>query len=173
MIFLSEKEESSSFKIRFAGVEDVAAITIISYDIWQDEFRSFISKDILDNINLQRQMILSRKKLLDGRKMLVMEDYNNEIIGYSSFGPVMENVGLKGFEIYSLYISKKHQSNGLGGILLLETEKKINSNKVILINVIQNNSKARKFCENNGYRHDPSNDGMFHGVTGSAAYIKN
>ena len=158
------------FKIRSANLNDATAIATIGFKSWHDSYTGLISEEHLSSINLNQQIDKCGLAIKNGKNFLIATDDLNTPIGYTQFG--IGRASPKENEIYALYVSKHIRSKGLGSILLFEVEKRFASSKPILIRVLKENLRARKFIETNQYRYVSGRDGIFRGIAPDVAYVK-
>lgn len=161
------------YNIRLANESDAVAIASIGYNAWQDTYKEMIPNEFLESIDLYQQVKQCEKKLKEGAEILIATNERNLPIGYCSFGLSADLLYPKELEIYSLYVSKDFRSKGLGGILLFEVERRMSSLRPILVRVLKENKRARKFFEQNGYKYISGRDGVFRNVAPDVAYVKN
>jgi ribosomal protein S18 acetylase RimI-like enzyme len=101
--------------IRQARIEDAAGIAKVHVDTWRTTYPGIVPQDYLDNLSYethtQRWITwLSNPKTY----AYVAEDEPGQIVGFVSGGPLHDDDPQYAAELYSIYILKGHQGQGIG-----------------------------------------------------------
>lgn len=107
--------------IRFATINDTKALAFINYTSWQETYRGIIDDSFLDTLNIEN---LNGKwqSFFNGdpnKILLVVENENNEVIGYCCAGMARMNKNNFQSEIYALYLLKTYHHRGWGKQLFI------------------------------------------------------
>ncbi|NNF00913.1 MAG: GNAT family N-acetyltransferase, partial [Pyrinomonadaceae bacterium] len=87
---------------------------------------------------------------------LVKTDEQNNIIGWSSFGPSRDDDGADKGELYAIYLLSDYWGMGYGRSLMKSSESLIIDMgfSTITLWVLELNIRTRRFYEKSGYQHD-------------------
>ncbi|MEU0584457.1 GNAT family N-acetyltransferase [Streptomyces sp. NPDC006132] len=127
---------------------------------WQHAYRGMIPQSYLDGLSVAQDAERHRTRLAraDGRAVnLVAEDARGEVVGWSCHGPYREGEVLTDdAELYAVYVHPDHLGQGAGRALLAEslTHCAAAGHGRLLLWVLKENVRARRFYERAGFRAD-------------------
>lgn len=110
-----------NFKIRMARQEDANEITKVHVDVWRTTYRRIIPDHILDGLSYEQKAESNKAELLKSdskSNFFVAEDDQEKVIGFVKCGPNRECNKNYEAEIYSIYLLKEFQGQGIGKSLL-------------------------------------------------------
>ncbi len=168
--------------VRYGSAEDAEAISRVRRDAWRAAYAGIITAEIIERVtgvpdtDRERALFVSRP----WRRTLVAEQAPSapapsvapvtEIIGYASFGPerdvngapLPERAGRDGSprprcaELYALYVTPAWWSTGAGRDLMRRVleETRAGGYPRIILWVLEQNARARRFYERSGFRLD-------------------
>ncbi|CAL9288312.1 GNAT family N-acetyltransferase [Streptomyces olindensis] len=128
---------------------------------WQHAYRGMVPQSYLDGLSVaedaerRRRMHLARAE--GGVVNLVAEDPGGEIVGWACHGPYREGEVLtEEAELYALYVHPDRVGQGAGQALLVEslTRCAAAGRGRLLLWVLKENARARRFYERSGFRPD-------------------
>jgi ribosomal protein S18 acetylase RimI-like enzyme len=112
-------------KIRKAVVADVAGVAKVHVDGWKTTYENLIPDEYISKLTYEKRVKLWEAVIPNGT-VFVAEDQNGQIIGFADGG--RERTGdyqeYKG-EIYSIYILKSYQRQGIGKRLIKAVVKEL------------------------------------------------
>ncbi|MGE5405125.1 MAG: N-acetyltransferase family protein [Candidatus Saccharibacteria bacterium] len=109
--------------IRNALVADASAIARLNVDTWRSSYCGLVPEEYLAGLsygvkeNAFRELLLNQQ---NGTFGLVAETAG-EIVGHLFAGPEREGNQNYRAEIFAIYVSKEHQSQGIGLVLMKES----------------------------------------------------
>ncbi|MEU0724490.1 GNAT family N-acetyltransferase [Streptomyces sp. NPDC006140] len=127
---------------------------------WQHAYRGMIPQSYLDGLSVAEDAERHRTRLAraDGRVVnLVAEDARGEVVGWACHGPYREGEVLTDdAELYAVYVHPDHLGQGAGQALLAEslTRCAAAGHGRLLLWVLKENVRARRFYERAGFRAD-------------------
>ena len=159
--------------VRYGSAVDAEAISRVRHDAWRAAYTGIIAAGIIDratsvsDTDRERALFVSRP----WRRTLVAEPAPvAEVIGYASFGPergvngapLPERARRDGSprprcaELYALYVTPAWWSTGTGRDLMCRVldETKAGGYPRIVLWVLEQNARARRFYERSGFRLD-------------------
>lgn len=108
-------------KIRLASLNDIEGIAKVHLESWKTTYKNIISDSYLSNITLEgriRNWTWVFNNSNNGEVIYVLEDENNQIIGFLSGGKSRESNLEYEAELYAIYLLKDAQSKGYGRLLV-------------------------------------------------------
>ncbi|MGD6819051.1 N-acetyltransferase family protein [Metabacillus sp. 84] len=134
------------FKIRKAAEEDIKAIAKVHVDSWRSTYREIVDSDYLRSLTYEEKE--KQWAQADLNQLILAEDEDGRIVGFSSYGK--ERSEKHGFdsEIYAIYLYEEVQRKGIGSALLLNSIDDLiqMGHQSVLVWVISDNP-ARGFYE--------------------------
>jgi GNAT superfamily N-acetyltransferase len=131
---------------------------------WQHAYRGMMPQSYLDGLDVERDAERRREYLAraDGAVVnLVAEDAGGEIVGWACHGPYREGEVLTAdAELYAIYVHPDHLGRGAGRALLAEllTRCAAAGHGRLLLWVLKENVRARRFYERAGFRPDDAEE---------------
>jgi len=162
--------------IRKALPEDALKLTTIHDACWQSAYSGIIPHEyLMDRISRQEQRVINIKNFLaDPNCGMYCVEINNKIIGRLAFAKCEDSDKQKAGEIGSIYLLEEFWNKGYGKEMLdfaLTNLRNMEFNEIILW-VLEENTRARKFYEKHGFVLDGANRELNYGRTlNSLRYI--
>lgn len=165
--------------VRNARPGDETAIGMIHVASWQETYQGYMPQDFLDGLDVSQRIEFWRQRLLttptaadqrrSSRGVVVMVDESSQhqeggesIIGFAMFGPsrdvdVEDNQRLTG-EVDAIYLQPGSTGKGFGRLLMnaVITELAQSGYEEVILWVLDNNARARRFYEGLGWAADGS-----------------
>lgn len=147
-------------RVREMTLSDCDRVAEIRVRGWQHAYRGMIPQSYLDGLSVAQDAERHRTRLAraDGRAVnLVAEDARGEVVGWSCHGPYREGEVLTDdAELYAVYVHPDHLGQGAGRALLAEslTHCAAAGHGRLLLWVLKENVRARRFYERAGFRAD-------------------
>lgn len=139
------------FSVRLAVLEDAAAIGAVHANSWKTAYQGIIHQSFLDSIDidLRIQGAINRIKNPAAKTLVLVENTQQQVVGFSDVGPCREKKVDSDGELYAIYLFKEYQGYG-GGRLLFEASisaaKEMRFSKM-MVYVLEQNTLSRKFYE--------------------------
>jgi L-amino acid N-acyltransferase YncA len=120
--------------IRKAKLLDAPAIAKAHIDAWRNNYKGIVADDFLSNMDYRKRTERWNKILSQNASSTFVAIENDEILGFASAGKNRDDNIYKG-ELYSMYMTMRHQKRGIG-LKLIQTavdyllENKMNSMSV-------------------------------------------
>ena len=132
--------------IRKALPEDSSVVGRVHSDAWKSAYRGIFPDDYIDNDNASKRAEEFLESVKDGKCTYFILEENGLAAGIVK--TCEDNNSL---EIESIYILEEHRGKGLGGQFIdyIKTYKPYDS---IFLWVLEVNTKARRFYEQNGFK---------------------
>jgi len=108
-------------KIRLASLNDVEGIAKVHLESWNTTYKNIISDSYLSNLTLEgriRNWTWVFNNSNNGDVIIVIEDENNQIVGFLSGGKSRETNLEYDAELYAIYLLEDAQSKGYGKLLV-------------------------------------------------------
>lgn len=140
-------------RIRASRTEDASKIARVHVDSWRETYQGIVSQSFLSSLSYREREKWWHQRLLrpeQERSIFVAENVDNEMVGFACGGPAREEKypDYDG-ELYSIYILKKGQRQGVGKKLLQSVARDLlqKGYHSMLVWVIADNWPARRFYE--------------------------
>lgn len=132
--------------IRKALPEDSSVVGRVHSDAWKSAYRGIFPDEYIDNDNASKRAEEFLESVKDGKCTYFILEENGQAAGIVK--TCEDNNSL---EIESIYILEEHRGKGLGGQFIdyIKTYKPYDS---IFLWVLEVNTKARRFYEQNGFK---------------------
>ena len=114
--------------IREATQSDANGIAKVHVDCWRSTYDGIVPVDFLADLSYQESESFWRDILSDSNMpgfVYVAVNDAGKIVGYIAGGPEREGDRLYEGELYSIYILKEFQGQGIGGSLITAASKKL------------------------------------------------
>jgi len=143
--------------VRPARVEDATAIAEVHVRTWQAAYAHVFGTKRLAELDVQRRAASWRQGLADLRPhetVLVAEDEDGRVVGFASVGesPVAADEG----ELHAIYVLPEAWGDGTGRSLVAAAVDALRSEgfRAAILWVLEDNPRARRFYEREGWRVD-------------------
>ncbi|GAA4319853.1 GNAT family N-acetyltransferase [Streptomyces venetus] len=150
----------TGLRIREMTLADCDRVAEIRVGGWQSAYRGLIPQSYLDGLSVREDAERRRTHLTrsDGSVVnLVAEGTGGEITGWACHGPYRDGEALTpDAELYALYVHPDRVGQGVGRALLTESVTRCSAagHDRMLLWVLQENSRARRFYERAGFHAD-------------------
>ena len=140
------------FNIREAMLEDAEAIAEVHVNSWKSTYADLINEQDMSNITIENRKALWETVLKmpkEKQPVLVVQDSQEQIVGFISGGKERtKRFGFDG-EIYAIYLLENYQRKGLGAMLLEAFAKKMEQNgyKSLLVWVLTENPSNKFYLD--------------------------
>ncbi len=141
--------------IRKAEKKDIESIAKIGIATWRDAYKEIISDDYLSSLSVEKR-IAKFSEIFENpenfEEKFFVAEADDAIIGFAICGKIRENLqDIKG-ELYAIYVLPQFQKSGAGKALLACVNNFLKSQELwpMLVYVLKDNLKARKFYEKTG-----------------------
>ncbi|MEV6957929.1 GNAT family N-acetyltransferase [Streptomyces sp. NPDC051207] len=137
-----------------ADCEGVAEVRVRG---WQSAYRGLMPQPYLDALDVaedaaRRRALLARG---DARVVDLVAELDGEITGWAAHGPYRDGDGTaRDAELYALYVRPDRIGQGIGRALLAESVRRCAGRGRMLLRVLRDNARARRFYERAGFRAD-------------------
>jgi len=128
---------------------DIAKLLV---HIWQTCYLDFLPKEFLENLDIEHQTRRHRQKLADGIPYFVDLSPQEEVIGFTSFGPARSIERSTEMELYTLYVHPDHHKQGIGSSLLYKVLQELPSTQHGIIVEVMEENPFREFYVKNGFK---------------------
>jgi len=138
-----------AYIIRFATVEDISFITDIYNQGIEDRIATLETR--LRTIDEMKEWLQNRS---DRHKVVIIENENNEVLGWASLNVFNSRCCYSGVADISIYIKRNFRGKGFGKILLnhlIETAKEQGFNKIVL-HMLAFNTAGKNLYISSGFR---------------------
>ncbi|KOG43034.1 GNAT family N-acetyltransferase [Streptomyces resistomycificus] len=140
--------------MRFADCDRVSQIRVRG---WRSAYRGLVPQSYLDALSVSADAERRRARFphtADGVVNLVAERAG-EIVGWAAHGPYRAGeTPTDDAELYALYADAAHLGSGVGRALLQESVRQRSSHPRMLLWVLKENTRARRFYERAGFHAD-------------------
>ena len=142
-------------KVREASKDDARGLAEVHVRSWQAAYKGQVPDDFLDNLSVDRREKDWRQTLNSPPNKVFVAEAEQEIVAFSSFGPVRDeeldknSVG----EVYAIYALEEFWDRGIGRRLMeasLATLRKMNCSTV-KVWVLDTNQRAISFYQKFGF----------------------
>jgi RimJ/RimL family protein N-acetyltransferase len=133
--------------VRLAEVSDAPAVASVHVRSWQAAYRGVIPDAVLDNLSVEARTPGWERHISSGGVWVGLID--DEIAGFAMAGPSRDADAP--FELYSIYLLPAAWGTGLG---LSLAEAAIAGQRDVIVWVLEENKRARRFYERLGFRPD-------------------
>lgn len=144
--------------IREARIGDEAAIARVHVAAWRAGYRGMMPDAFLDALSEDArakrwQAVMANPK--PGRRVVVAVDDGDSIVGFAGVGPARDDTGTRG-ELYMINLAPTAWGRGIASALLDRCVKDLSAlgHREAILWVLRQNSRARRFYEREGWKHD-------------------
>ncbi|MFF4501149.1 GNAT family N-acetyltransferase [Streptomyces sp. NPDC001401] len=126
---------------------------------WQTAYRGIIPQSYLDAMSVTEDAERRRMRFLQGNPGVVnlIAELDGEIAGWACHGPYRDGEVTTGdAELYAIYVDPKRYGAGIGPALIQESIRlcaTVGHDRMLLW-VLEENARARRFYERSGFRTD-------------------
>jgi ribosomal protein S18 acetylase RimI-like enzyme len=135
-------------EIRDAGVDDVRGIQNVIRTTWDHTYRESIPEGVRKEFVSQAYSTDSLRHRMEADVFLVAL-HNGSVVGFADFRSRSSTEA----ELAAIYVLPEMQGRGIGARLLQAGIGRFPLYKSLVLQVEQDNSRARRFYEAHGFRH--------------------
>lgn len=150
----------SGLRVREMTLADCDRVAEIRTRGWRSAYRGLIPQSYLDGLSVEEDAERRRTYLSQGDGSvvnLVAEDAGGELGGWACHGPYRDDEVLTAdAELYAIYVHPDQVGQGVGRALLTESVTRCTAagHGRLLLWVLKENDRARRFYERAGFRAD-------------------
>ena len=139
------KKGSDCFEIRVAGVADASVVGKVHSEAWKSAYRGSFPDGFINGDTASKRTDEFLNSIKDDKYTYYLLQESNQTAGI-----VKTHAEENSLEIESFYILNEYKGKGLGS-RFIDFIKNSAKPECIFLWVLENNSKARHFYENNGF----------------------
>jgi len=137
--------------LRLGSKNDMVEIANILVTVWQDCYKDFLPASFLQSLSVEHQIARHTKAMEKGTIYMLAEDDHLGLMGFISYGKSRFDYMHSDIEIYTLYVSKVHQGQGIGQQLLNWLIQEVSSNAMSVGVEVMEKNPYKSFYEKNGF----------------------
>jgi ribosomal protein S18 acetylase RimI-like enzyme len=137
--------------------EDAAAIARAQVRSWQAAYERILPDDYLANLSADKRELMWREFIARGSPELLVARDGDYIVGFVAFGPCRdEGVGTARAEIWAIYVTPSHWSQGVGSQLWGRARARLAAQgyRSVSLWVLTGNERAIQFYDGVGFTVD-------------------
>ena len=142
------------YEIREANLSDASEITQVNIRSWQESYAGMIRQSYLDAIDYNERLNLRKRIPGNTQGLHLVATTQDKVIGFCDAGPLrlQQSFYKEAGQLYTLYILKEHQGQGIGKNLFCKAQTWLRENNIspFLVWVLKENTLARRFYESRG-----------------------
>lgn len=142
----------SALTIRLARPEDADAIAAVRLAGWRGAYGPLLPPDAFDGVDFAQWAERTRDLLLAGRSGMRVVQRSDAVQGFCVFGRCRDEDLVGVSELYALYVIPEAWSTGLGRALMTVALDELD--RPVVLWVLRDNARARRFYEIAGFRPD-------------------
>lgn len=142
---------------RMATASDAAEIARIHVDTWRAAYKDILPDGYLSRLSKverEQKWVKTLSTSTSGVRVAITSD--EEVIGWTSFGPNRDSDGQDIGELYAIYLDHSYWGKGIGRELMVDALSRLQEMgfSTITLWVLQESKRARTFYEKLGFRPD-------------------
>jgi ribosomal protein S18 acetylase RimI-like enzyme len=141
-------------KISRAVPEDAPAIARVHVRSWQAAYEGVLPAEYLATLTTEKREVMWRELMARGSPQLLVARDEESIIGFVAFGPCRdENAAADRAEVWAIYVSPSHWSQGVGSQLCRQTREQLAEQGYCSVSlwVLTGNTRAIQFYAGVGF----------------------
>ncbi|MFF3638812.1 GNAT family N-acetyltransferase [Streptomyces sp. NPDC002250] len=149
--------DDPSLRIRPMVLGDCDRVSEIRIRGWRHAYRGLMPQPYLDALSVARDAERRRTWFEQGNGAVVnlVAERGGEVVGWAASGPYRDGEVRTGdAELYAVYLDPDHLGTGVGRALLAESVERCAGHPRMLLWVLKENTRARRFYERAGFRWD-------------------
>jgi GNAT superfamily N-acetyltransferase len=139
--------------VRTAGVDDARAIVDVRIASWRATYGPHLPVEVWDDLDPADMADRLAARLADAVLNALVAEVDGTVRAYAIYGPCRDEDLTTAGEVQAIYAHPDHWSTGLGRALLPAAVDALDVRPVVLW-VLENNARARRFYELAGFRPD-------------------
>ncbi|MET7285404.1 GNAT family N-acetyltransferase [Streptomyces sp. NPDC005573] len=144
--------------VRPMTLADCERVSEIRVRGWQHAYRGLMPQPYLDALSVARDAERRRERFGtgDGPVVNLVAERAGGTVGWAAVGPYRDDEGgtTADAELYAIYVDPAHLGSGVGRALLAESLGRCSGASRLLLWVLRENTRARRFYERAGFRPD-------------------
>ena len=151
-------------QVRRARAGDARQIAEVHVRTWRAAYRHAFPAELLDGFSVDEREAMWRRALASGRAAVFVAEEDAGAVGFASAGT---SEGEKGVgELYALYVAPEAWGSGAARELIGAVHAWLREHGFAsaLLWVLEDNPRARRFYEREGWRHDGGRTEQIRGV---------
>jgi ribosomal protein S18 acetylase RimI-like enzyme len=151
--------------IRRARLEDAAAIAAVHVRTWQSAYEHVFGAERLAGIDLGAREGLARRSSTDPDHDVFVAEEEGRIVGFVGTGPPNENEGAR--ELFAIYVLPEAWGTAAASGLMRAAVDAMRARGAAdaILWVLEDNPRARRFYEREGWREDGAAESEYLGLT--------
>ena len=138
--------------IRCAEINDAEGIAQIHVETWQDAYKNIIPTKFLSELSVSSRTDSWTEQISDSTTQIVVHTEDDQILGFLAGGVCRDSDLTNHSEIYAIYVSPKHQNQGIGKTLATHFLQSLSQNCSLW--VLADNTPSIGFYQTLGFKHD-------------------
>jgi ribosomal protein S18 acetylase RimI-like enzyme len=144
-------------EVRAATIRDVEAIARVHVEAWQSGYAGLMPADVLGGLDWRERAATWRERLeRPSPNIGYLVATRDSVVGFCAFGPARdEDLPAEAVaEIYAINVLSSAWSMGVGSALLLAAVQALSAYDDVVLWVLKENWRARRFYERRGFAPD-------------------
>jgi ribosomal protein S18 acetylase RimI-like enzyme len=146
-------------RIRPMALSDCERVAEIRIGGWQSAYQGLVPQSYLDALDVAQDAERRRAYFsqADGSVLDLVAERDGQVVGWACHGPYRDGeVRTEDAELYAIYVAPGRYGDGIGQALLQESLRHCTAagHPRILLWVLKDNARARRFYERAGFRPD-------------------
>ena len=143
-------------KLRIANKNDAAGVAKVHIDTWKECYKGVVPDSYLDSFDYAERTKSWEKGLCDKSQLNFVAEEIQEIIGWVTYGLNRDKRAANILEIYGIYVLPKYWGTDVGISLFNAAMNDLEAKtpKIVTLWVLEENIRARKFYQHNGFKLD-------------------
>lgn len=148
-------EELEQITIRPAEPADAPTIAQIHVNSWRQAYAKYVPQAYLDSIEVQEREGMWREVLAQPQTNVFIAQTAGRALGFASVGPAKDEDAEPGdLTLYTMYLDQESWGLGVARLLMKSVDELIRNDSAMTLWVFEKNTRARRFYERNGFKHD-------------------
>ncbi|MCL2517883.1 MAG: GNAT family N-acetyltransferase [Oscillospiraceae bacterium] len=145
-----------NFKIHGLLIEDAYERAVCHVSSWRSAYKGIVPDDVLDNLSVDELTEKFKKELETKFYSYYCAVYNGKIIGHFCFGKSLDEDKPNAGEVRGIYLIEEFWDKGYGKAMMnfAVNSLKEKGYKEIIVWVLEENHRARRFYEKCGFVFD-------------------
>jgi len=139
--------------VRAAVPDDADAVDAVRFASWRAAYGGLVPAAFFDEFDHVAAVSRWRAGIVGGDRQAFVAERTGEIVGFCSYGSCRDADRPGAGEVYALYAHPDHWSEGVGRALLPRAIEAL-ANRPIVLWVLRDNARARRFYEIAGLMSD-------------------
>ncbi|WP_225835683.1 GNAT family N-acetyltransferase [Streptomyces sp. NK08204] len=154
---------SPPVRVRAMTLADCDRVSEIRVRGWQSAYRGLMPQPYLDALSVERDAERRRARFHESDDAVVnlVAEREGKVLGWAAYGPYQDGeVRTADAELYAVYVDPAHLGGGIGRALLSASAERCSAYPRMLLWVLKENTRARRFYERAGFRPDGAEEAV-------------